>query len=195
MASCHAQCTWSWLHELGRCFCRIKTCLPLYGRHSSSTWTWSYCICICVFVFVLCICICFVYLYIIYRIKTCLPRLSLIFHVDIIFYKNWFKSKTKTQTAYIWSTSCSYGSCCGLLQGWMEMFLFYSSVISFPLDSWNCWGMGMTQKCTLVHTQRPGSDADDIAAVLIWHRYDDNDIESVHLFTLKDQMRQIILKI
>ena len=45
----------------------------------------------------------------------------------------------------------------------MEMFLFYSSVISFPLDSWNCWGMGMTQKCTLVHTQRPGSDSDDTA--------------------------------
>ena len=150
-------------------------------RSSLITWTLS------VFVFV--------YLYIIYRIKTCLPRLSLIFHVDIIFYKNWFKSKTKTQTAYIWSSSCSYGSCCGLLQGWMEMFLFYSSVISFPLDSWNCWGMGMTQKCTHVHTQRPGSDADDIAVVLIWHRYDDNDIESVHLFTLKDQMRQIILKI
>ena len=118
-------------------------------------------------------------------------RSSLIFHVDIIFYKNWFKSKTKTQTAYVCFASCSHGSCCGLLQGWMEMFLFYSSVISFPLDSWNCWGMGMTQKCTRVHTQRPGSDADDTAAVLIWHRYVDNDIESVHLFTLKDQMRQM----
>ena len=43
------------------------------------------------------------------RIKTCLPHSPLIFHVDIICYKNRFKSKTQTQTAYVWFTSCIHG--------------------------------------------------------------------------------------